>query len=114
MTEEQAARVLKTASGWNTAFGKVVKASNGRYGATHAATDSGILACGTRPHPKATISEVSRDLSEASCRSCRRQLGLDTGSDANRRLAALFVLSITLGLRPGELRRLSWDIRLPV
>jgi integrase len=110
MTEEQAAKVLKVASGRNTAFVKVVKASNGQYGATHAATDSGTLACSTRPHPKATITEVSRDLDEASCRSCRRQLGLDTGSDANRRLAALFVLSITLGLRPGELRKLSWDM----
>ena len=110
MTEEQAAKVLKTASGRNTAFGKVVKASNGRYGATHAATDRGSLACGTRPHSKATITEVSRDLNEASCRSCRRQLGLDAGSDADRRLAALFVLSITLGLRPGELRKLSWDM----
>jgi len=29
--------------------------------------------------------------------------------NANRRLEALFVLSITLGLRPGELRKLSWD-----
>jgi integrase len=110
MTEEQAAKVLKVASGRNTAFGKVVKASNGRYGATQAATDSGILACGTRRHLKATITEVSRDLSDASCRSCRRQLGLDTDGDANRRLAALFVLSITLGLRPGELRKLSWDM----
>jgi integrase len=32
------------------------------------------------------------------------------GVDANRRLAALFVLSITLGLRPGELPKLSWDM----
>jgi integrase len=50
----------------------VVKASNGRYGATHAATESGTLACGT--------------------------------------LAALFVVAITLGLRPGELRKLTWDL----
>jgi integrase len=110
MTEEQAAKVLKTANGRNTEFVKVVKASNGRYGATHAATDSGSLACGTRPHQKATITELGPDLSEVSGRSCRRQLGLDTGVDANRRLAALFVLSITLGLRPGELRKLSWDM----
>jgi hypothetical protein len=46
-----------------------VKASNGRYGATHAATDSDILACGTRPHAKAHITEVSRELREATCRS---------------------------------------------
>jgi integrase len=110
MTEEQAAKVLTTASGRNTEFVKVVKASNGRYGATHAATDSGTLACGIRSHQKATITELGPDLSQVSCRSCVRQLGLDTSVDANRRLAALFVLSIRLGLRPGELRKLSWDM----
>jgi integrase len=29
-------------------------------------------------------------------------------TDANQRLEALFVVSITLGLRPGELRKLTW------
>jgi integrase len=43
------------------------------------------------------------------CHSCRSQLGLDGGDEANRRLEALFVISITLGLRPGELRTLTWD-----
>jgi integrase len=89
---------------------RVVKASNGRYGATHAATEAGVLACGTRPHEKATITEVSSELKEATCRSCRIQLGLDNTGDENQRLAALFVLSITLGLRPGELRKLTWDL----
>jgi hypothetical protein len=77
MTEEQAAKVLKAAKGQITAYVKVVKASNGRYGATHVATDDGALACGTKSHPKAKISELSRELKEASCRSCRAQLGLD-------------------------------------
>jgi len=110
MTEDQAARVLKAATGRATAYVKVVNASNGRYGATHAATESGVLACGTRPHAKAKITEVSRELKEATCRSCRTQLGLDAAADANQRLAALFILSITLGLRPGELRKLTWDL----
>ncbi len=39
MTEEQASKVLNAASGQATGYVKVVKASNGRYGATHAATD---------------------------------------------------------------------------
>jgi integrase len=53
---------------------------------------------------------VGRDLQEATCRSCRTQLGLDSDGDANQRLAALFVVAITLGLRPGELRKLTWDL----
>ncbi|HEX6525606.1 MAG TPA: site-specific integrase [Streptosporangiaceae bacterium] len=78
--------------------------------ATHAATESDTLACGTKPHAKAKTTEVGRELKEVTCRSCRTQLGLDGTDDANQRLAALFVLSITLGLRPGELRKLTWDL----
>jgi integrase len=110
MTQEQAARVLGAARGGNASYVRLVKASKGRYGATHAATEAGILACGTRLHEKAPITEMGREIREATCRSCRTQLGLDTGSDANQRLAALFVVSITLGLRPGELRKLTWDL----
>jgi integrase len=44
------------------------------------------------------------------CRACRSQLGVDDNTDATVRFEALFVLSITLGLRPGELRRLTWDL----
>jgi integrase len=109
MTQEQAVTVLKTASGKATAYVRAVKASNGRYGATHAASETGELACGTKPHPKATITEVSREIKETTCRSCRAQLGIDDPDDDNRRLEALFVLSITLGLRPGELRKLTWN-----
>lgn len=87
---------------------RVVKASKGRYGATHAATETGELACGTKPHKNAAITEVSREPKEATCRSCRSHLGIDETDNANLRLEALFVLSITLGLRPGELRKLTW------
>ena len=42
MTEDEAATVLKTASGKGTGHVKAVKASKGgRYGATHAATETG-------------------------------------------------------------------------
>src|SRR6185437_13189748 len=41
--------------------------------------------------------------------SCREHLGIDETDNANLRLEALFVLSITLGLRPGELRKLTWS-----
>ena len=108
MTEAQAAKVLKTASGKATGFVKVVKASKGHYGATHAATETGELACGTKPHPNAPITEVSREPKEATCRSCQSQLDLDGVGDTAR-LEALFVLAITLGLRPGELRQLTWE-----
>ena len=109
MTEAQAAKVLKTASGKGTGYVMVVKASAGRYGATHAATETGELACGTKPHRNAPIIEVSRETKEATCRTCRAQLGIDEVDNANLRLEAFFVLAITLGLRPGELRQLTWD-----
>jgi hypothetical protein len=90
MTQDQAGKVLRAASGKATGFVKMVKASKGPYGATHAAT-------------------VSKDLADVTCRSCRAQLGIDDAEDANLRLEVLFVLSIMLGLRPGELRKLAWD-----
>jgi integrase len=109
MTQQQASKVLKAASGTATRFVKVVKASNGRYGATHAATKGNELACGNKPHRKATITDVSTELKETTCRSCRAQLGLDDTDDSNTRLEALFVIAITLGLRPGELLKLTWS-----
>lgn len=102
--------MLKAASGQATGYVKVVKASKGRYGATHAATSTGELACGTKPRHDAPITETSKDLKDATCRTCRSQLGLDDTDEANVRLEALFILSITLGLRPGELRKLTWDL----
>jgi hypothetical protein len=105
MTQAQASKVLRAAGGQATGFVKVVKASKGRYGATHAATETGELACGNKPHKDATITDVPAELKDATCRSCRSQLGLDDSDEANGRLEALFVISITLGLRPGELRK---------
>jgi hypothetical protein len=61
MTEVQAAQVLKTASGRATGYVRVVKARTGRYGATHAATEAGDLACGTKPHKNAPITELRRE-----------------------------------------------------
>ena len=109
MTEEQATKVLRAASGQATGFVKVVKVSQGKYAATHAATETGELACGTWTRLGAPTTEISTDLAATTCRFCREQLGLDDDTDTARRLEALFVLSITLGLRPGELRKLGWD-----
>ena len=109
MTEEQASKVLQAASGQPTGFVKVVKVSQGKYAATHAATETGELACGTWTRLETPVTEIDTDLAKTTCRFCRAELGLDADANANRRLEALFVLSITLGLRPGELRKLSWD-----
>jgi len=109
MTEDQASKVLQAASGRPTGYVKVVKVSEGKYAATHAATETGKLACGTWTRLSAPITEVGIDLAETTCRFCREQLGLDEDASIARRLEGLFVLSITLGLRPGELRKLSWD-----
>ena len=109
MTEEQASKVLKAAGGQATGFVKVVKVSQGKYAATHAATGSGELACGTWTRRGTPATEIGTDLTTTTCRFCRAELGLDADADESRRLEALFVLSITLGLRPGELRKLAWD-----
>ena len=86
-----------------------MKVSQGQYAATHAATETGELACGTWTRLGAPITEISADLAATTCRFCRAELGIDADADESRRLEALFVLSITLGLRPGELRKLAWD-----
>jgi integrase len=109
MTEDQASKVLQAASGGPAGYVTVVKVSKGKYAATHAATETGELACGTWTRLSAPVTEIGTELAAITCRFCREQLGLDADADANRRLEALFVLSITLGLRPGELRKLSWD-----
>src|SRR6266567_1263020 len=109
MTEEQASKVLNAAGGQATGFVKVVKVSQGKYAATHAATESGELACGTWTRLGTPATEIGTDLATTTCRFCRAELGLDVDADENQRLEALFVLSITLGLRPGELRKLAWD-----
>jgi hypothetical protein len=66
MTQAQANKVLKAASGRAAGFVKMVRASKGRHGATHAATDTGELACGNKPkpHPEVTITDVSAELND--------------------------------------------------
>jgi integrase len=63
-----------------------------------------------RPRTDAPVTEIDAELKEVTCRACRAQLGIDDNADAAVRLEALFVLSITVGLRPGELRKLTWDL----
>ena len=109
MTEEQAGKVLAATSGSPTRYVKVVKVSEGKYAATHAATATGELACGTWTRLSAPVIEIGTDLAQTTCRFCRAELGLGKDAEGYRRLEALFVLSITLGLRPGELRKLSWN-----
>jgi integrase len=109
MTQQQAGKVLDAATGRPTGYVTVVMIGKSRQAATHAATDNGELACGTKPSRGAIITQTSTVLADATCRSCRALLGLD-GTGANHgRLEALFVLAITLGLRPGELRALTWE-----
>jgi site-specific recombinase XerD len=107
MTEQQAATVLATASGTTTGYSHVVKFGKDAKAATHAATATGEVACGNKPRREPT--QVSTDLANATCRSCRAQLGLDSDGSDLARLEPLFVLSLTLGMRPGELRGLRWD-----
>jgi len=109
MTEEQATQVLRAASGHVTSYTKVVRISKNKYGATHAATEDGSLACGSKPSEPRPATEVSTDLATTTCRFCRAEAGLDKTEDYGGRLEALFVLAFTLGLRPGELRTLTWD-----
>ncbi len=109
MTEEQAGKVLEAAGGQPTSFVKVVKVGQAKCAATHAATEANELACGTLTRRGALVTEIGTDLATTTCRFCRANLGLDADANENRRLEALFVLSITLGLRPGELRKLAWD-----
>lgn len=107
MTQQQASKVLGAATGKPLGYVRVVKVGNYRQAATHAATESGTLACGTKPRKDATAKQVSTDLADTTCRSCRNQLGLNGTNASDGRLEALFVLALTLGLRPGELRALT-------
>jgi integrase len=109
MTEEQAGQVLEAASGHPTSFVKVVKVGQAKCAATHAANEANELACGTWTRGGGLVTEIGTDLATATCRFCRANLGLGADANENRRLEALFVLSVTLGLRPGELRKLAWD-----
>jgi integrase len=109
MTEDQAGKVLGAASGTPTGYTVVVRISKTQQGAAHAASDTGELACGTKPRRGATATRISADLADVTCHACRSRLGLDESATSLGRLEGLFVLAITLGLRPGELRALRWD-----
>jgi hypothetical protein len=75
--------------------------------ATHA--ESGELACGTWTRHRTPVAGVDTDLEATTCHFCCAELGLDDETSVSGRLEALFVLSLTLGLRPRELRKLSWE-----
>jgi hypothetical protein len=75
MTQAQANKVLKAASGQRLGFVKVVRASKARDGATHAATETGELACGNKPHPDITVTDVSAELEDARQANERRSAG---------------------------------------
>ena len=107
MTEEQATKVLATVRGARPVYVKVIRVGATRTAATHAATEDNRIACGNKPRKNAKPTEISANLEDTTCRACRAQLDIDSGESP--RLEALFVLSITLGLRPGELRALTWD-----
>ena len=115
MNQDQATRVLEAARGVVTGYTEVVRVGNYGQAATHAARRDGEsrarieLACGTKPRKGAPVTRTGTDIAATTCRTCRAQLGLDDTGDAYVRLEALFVLAITLGLRPGELRALTWD-----
>jgi hypothetical protein len=49
------------------------------------------------------VTQVSADLAEATCRNCRDRLNLDDTSADLGRLEALFVLALTVALRPGTI-----------
>ena len=56
--------------------------------------------------------QISRRVGGSVVRQPRRHAGVTEAASAattNGRLQALFIISITLGLRPGELRKLTWD-----
>jgi integrase len=108
MTQEQAGKVLGAAAGRPTGYVAVVKIGAYRQAAIHAATEAGALACGTKPRRDTQTEHVGTDLADTTCRSCRVQLGLDGTTASDARLEALFVVALTLALRPGELRALTW------
>ena len=88
--------------------------SPAQYAATHAATETGELACGTWTRGSPAIAEIGTDSrTQPRAVSVVPNSDLDHHTSADRRLEALFVLSITLGLRPGELRKLTLGPRRP-
>ncbi len=109
MSEEQAGKVLKAASGQADGLRQGGQGEPGPVRGDprgHGGGRAGLRDAAAR---KAPVTEVGTDLGAVTCRICRAELGTDDRVSEGRRLEALFVLSITLGLRPGELRKLSWD-----
>jgi site-specific recombinase XerC len=110
MTQEQASKVLATSRRAATAgYVKVIRISEAKTSATHAATADNQVACGCKARKNAPATQISGRILDATCRLCRTQLSLDETTESSQRLDALFVLAFTLGLRPGELRALTWD-----
>ena len=110
MTQEQASKVLATSRRASTAeYVKVIRIGEAATSATHAATADNRVACGNKARKNATPTQVSGQIEDATCRLCRAFLGLDDTEEKGQRLEALFVVALTLGLRPGELRALTWD-----
>jgi hypothetical protein len=97
-------------SGRAAGFVKVVRASKGRYGATHPATETGELACGNKPHANATVTDVSTELKDAMCRTevrkpVRSRLALTCAN------AALFRSAHGLGAASPHTGRLHTQLR---
>ena len=110
MTQKQASRVLATSRQTAPAgYVKVIRIGEAKTAATHAATEDNLVACHNKPRKSAPVVQISTQMQDATCRACRALLGLDADTDTGQQLEALFVLAITLGLRPGELRALTWD-----
>jgi integrase len=111
MTQAQASKLLITSRkpAKPTSYVKVIKIGEAKTAATHAATEDNQVACRNKPRKNGTATQTSTDIKDATCRMCRTLLGLDESTDTGQHLEAIFVLAITLGLRPGELRALTWD-----
>ena len=106
MPESQAGRLLKAAGALgSSSYRHVVAFGKSHKAGTHAAAESGALACGTKPGRDATVAHFGDGLILVTCRTCRAQIGLD-GAPEHMRIEALCVLALTLGMRPGELRAL--------
>ena len=82
MTEEQAGKVLATASGHDDRLrqGRQGRA-DGQDRATHAATEDRRARVRHQAAQERQATEISTDLRDATCRACRAQLGLDARRD---------------------------------
>src|ERR1039457_6094235 len=76
MTEDQAAKLLNAAKRTTSGYTQVVTISKkAGQGAAHTEHDTGELACGTKPHKNAAITQIGTDLAATTCRSCRSPIG---------------------------------------